>query len=87
MTDKKWNLQLRSRGNFIMKNRNILPIISIIITIGLSQSFIDILPENNPESDPISFTDSVTTIVNLVNSESGIDNWEFVETTNVVKSG
>ena len=43
----------------------------------------DYLPENNPdfihpESDPISFTDSVTTIVTLVNSESAIDNWDFV---------
>jgi len=92
VVEKLWNLQLRSHGNFLRKNRNIWSITSIIVTIVLSPSFIDILPENNPdminsESDPASFTDSITATHEFANSESGTDIWTFVETVNVVKSG
>ena len=41
----------------------------------------------NSELDPLSLTDSATAIKGLVDSESGVDTWTFVETTNVVKSG
>ena len=89
--DKEWNSEKRSYCN-CNSNRNLWPILTLIVTIVLSPSFMDMLKENNqefinPESDPVSFTDSITTTVTRANSELGIDKWEFVETTNVVKSG